>query len=59
MVGKLVASCAGRMDVTRFGCRAEGWAGRMTVMRASWMAVVKFSEIVVSWTEGMVATRTG
>ena len=39
MVGELVASWAGRMDVTRVGWRAEGWAERMAVVRAGWMAV--------------------
>ena len=38
MVGELVASWAGRMDVTRLGWRAEGWAGSMAVVRAGWMA---------------------
>jgi hypothetical protein len=39
MVSELLASWAGRMDVTRVGCRADGWAERMDVMRAGWMAV--------------------
>ena len=39
MVDEVVAIWSGRMDVTRVGWRAEGWAGRMVVMWACWMAV--------------------
>jgi hypothetical protein len=39
MVSELLASWAGRMDVTRVGLRADGWAKRMDAMRAGWMAV--------------------
>ena len=34
MVGELVASWAGRMDLRRVGWRAEGWEERMAVVRA-------------------------
>ena len=37
MVGELVASWAGRLDVTRVCWRAEGWAETMAVKRAGWM----------------------
>ena len=46
MVGELVASWAERMDVTRVGWRAEGWAGWMAVMRAGWMAVSRVQYMV-------------
>ena len=39
MVSEVLASWAGRMDVTRVGWRADGWAKRMDAMRAGWMAV--------------------